>query len=229
MVIELAEQTQYRTLEERSQKELQHLAEQLGLQLPKTMGAAKMAHAIRVKQTRNLMDAEADAQAQRMRDKGDPDKKPSFEEVLIFGGDFMGKTYKPSPRKAYRFINNLDPGQEFACIKGGAAFMHLYPMDKDKNPLLNVLPECLTLKYPDLPSDAPVADKNENELKKAISLAEIGYPVWENRPDPQFKDRMRPTIVRKVPRFTFIEVKKVPQNTPFGVYFDEQEKDNETE
>jgi hypothetical protein len=220
MVHELAEKPQYRTLEERSQSELQNLAEQLDLKLPKSMGAPKMAQAIRVKQTRLQLDAEQAAQEQRIRDKADPDKKPSFEEVLIFGGRFNGKEYPPSKRWAYRFINNLDSGQDFACIKGGAVFMHIYQQDKEGNPLLNVLPKVLCDKYPPLEGDVTQAEQQEQSLKRTISLQEIGYPIWESRADPHYPERNVPTIVGYTPRFTFIEVKEVPDNTPFGVYFE---------
>lgn len=226
MVAELAEgQVQtYKTLEERTQKELQELAKQLGLKFPPTLGVQKLAQAIRVKQTRLQLDAEADAQAQKRADTGGGKRKPSFEEVLIFGGVFLDKRYEPSPRIIYRVINNLDPGQDFAVLKGGIFLCRVYPQDKKKNPLLNVLPKVLCVKYPDLDANASPAEKLENELLKAISLQEIGTPVWEDRPDPQDPSRMRPVIVGKVDRFSFIEVKEAPKDAKFGLYFEDVEK-----
>lgn len=223
MELESVKQEQYKTLEERSQPELQSLAKLLDLKLPTNLGVTKLAQAIRVKQTMNWSIAEELAQAAKIKASGKPGHKPSFEEVLIFGGEFKGKTYEPSPKKIYKFINNLDPKQEFSCVKGGKQFFHLYPCDKEGAALMNVMPECLCTKYPKLPSDATVEEQNELELLKAISLAEIGFPVWENRPDPQYKDRMRPTIVSWTKRFSFIEVGPAPENAPFGVYFSEQE------
>lgn len=219
MNVELTTENQYRSLEERSQPELQAMAKLLGLKVPPAMGVQKLAYAIRVKQTRDRLDIEADAHAQRRADKGNPDRLPSLEEVMIFGGVFLGKTYEPSPRILYRIINNLDPGQDFPVVKGGVFLARIYPKDKKDQPLLNVLPECICIKYPDLSADASQAEKLENELKKAISLQEIGTPIWEDRPDPQDPKRMRPVIVGKKDRFSFIKVKEVPQDTSFGLYF----------
>lgn len=219
MVQELAEQKQYRTLEEYSKEELWAIADALGLKLPKSLGLPTLAQAIRVKQTRLNLDAEAEARAQRTRENMEGDKKPTFEDVLIYGGEFMGKTYEPSPKYIYRFINELDQGQDFPCSKPTRFFARIYPQDKEKNPLMCVMPQCLAEKPEKPPADASRADELEYELKRAISLAEIGYPIWKDRPDPKNPGAIIPTIVGLAPRFTFIRVKKAPKDAPYGMFF----------
>lgn len=212
-------QPQYRPLESFSKKDLQDMAEKLDLKLSPSMGIPKIAQAIRVRQTRLTLDAEAEAISQRRAESLDKEHRPSFEEILMFGGEFMGKKYDPSPKNLYSFRNELDPGESEAFTKGGILF-RLFEKDKHGNPLTCVMPACLCEKVPKPRTGASRMELLEYELLKAISLGEPNIPINENRLDPATGASIS-TIVGFRPRFTFIKVGKAPANAPFGVYLED--------
>jgi hypothetical protein len=221
---ELATEPKYRALEEFPKKNLQEMADKLGLKLPPSIGIPKMAQAIRVRQTRLALDAEAEAKAQRRAESLDTERKPTFEEVLMFGGEFLGKHYDASPRSIYRFINELDKGQELAFTKGGV-YLRIFEKDKNEKPLLCVLPECFCETVPEPHRNATKVEKFEYELLRAVSLAEVGVPIFADRPDPQ-TGKFKSVIVGSKPRFSFIKVKPAPKDTPLGLYLDEGEQND---
>jgi hypothetical protein len=217
-------ETKYRALEEFPKKDLQAMADKLGLKLPPSMGVQKMAQAIRVRQTRLALDAEAEAKAQRRAESLDVARKPTFEEILMFGGEFLGKHYDASPRFIYRFINELDKGQEVSFTKGGV-FIRIFEKDKNDKPLMCVMPEALCEKVPEPKRGATKLDQMEYELRRAVSLAEIGVPIYADRPDPQ-TGRFKSTIVGQKPRFSFIRIGSAPKDAPLGLYLDEGDEND---
>jgi len=212
-------QPQYKPLESFSKKELQDVADKLDLKLPVSMGISKMAQAIRVRQTRLSLDAQAEAMTQRRAESLDTERKPSFEEILIFGGEFMGKKYDPSPKNIYSFRNELDPGESQSFTKGGILFQ-IFEKDKHGNPLTCVMPACLCEKVPKPRTGATRTELLEYELLKAISLGEPNVPINANRTDPATGASIS-TIVGYRPRFTFIRIGKAPADAPFGVYLED--------
>ncbi len=217
-------QPQYKPLESFSKKDLQDMADKLDLKLPPSMGIPKIAQAIRVRQTRLALDAEAEAMSQRRAESLDKDQTPSFEEILIFGGDFMGKKYDPSPKNLYSFRNELDPGESAAFTKGGILF-RVFEKDKHGNPLTCVMPACFCEKVTKPRAGASKVELLEYELMKAVSLVEQGIPIYENRVDPASGSSIS-TIVGFRPRFSFIKVGPAPKNTSFGVYLEGEIKND---
>ena len=213
--------SQYRPLESFSKKELQDMADKLGLKLPPAMGVAKMAQAIRVKQTRLQLDAQIEASEQRRAETMIEGRKPNFEEILMFGGDFLGKHYEPSPRFIYRFINELDRGDEASFTKGGH-LIRCFEKDKGGNPLRVVMPACFCDKPEPPKKGATRAELLEYELLKAVSLVSEGVPVMGMRKDP-ITGAERSVVIGFSPRYSFIKIEPAPKDAPFGLYLEEPE------
>jgi len=216
---ELAIKTLYIPLEDKGVDELKEMAKKLGLKLPPALNdSAKIAQAIRIRQTRLQLDAESAAIDERKREMMSAGRKPSFEEVLMYGGEFLGKKYEPSTKGLYRFMNNLDPGQDVAFTKGGVYF-HVFEKDKNRNQMTMVMPDVFCQKVDEPPSHgATYVEKLEYELFKAISLVEEGVPIHKNRPDPQ-TGAMMSKIVGFEQRFDFIRIGDAPKDASFGPYF----------
>ena len=215
---ELSTEPQYRQLETFSKKDLQVMADKLDLKLPPSMGVPKMAQAIRVRQTRLPLDAEREAKEQ-MRAETSGDRKPTFEEVLVNGGEFRGKHYDPSPRNIYEFRNELDPGEPVAFTKGGM-FFRIFEKDKKGAPLLCVMPECFCEKVPPPRKGAERLELMEYELLKAVSLVQAGVPIYDNVRDSETGATMS-KIVGYKPRFSFHKVGPAPEGAQFGLYLEE--------
>jgi len=216
MDLDIATQPKYRELEEFTKPELKAMADRLELKLPPAMGIPKMAQAIRTRQARLALDAQQEAFEQKRADSGDTNRKPSFEEILMDGGEFLGKKYEPSPRYLYRFLNELDRGDEASFTKGGR-LIRLFEKDKNGKDVQVVMPQCFCETVESPGPDATKLEKLEFELRKAVSLVTEGVPVYANRPDPQ-TGRMKSTIVSFTKRYSFIPVGPAPKDAPLGLY-----------
>lgn len=223
MALDMAEQTvstettKYVPLSERSEKDLRILAYKLGLKFAPNLGREKMAEAIAIEQTKQQLRIEDEARLQLQQEratalgiKSHTGRKPSFEEVAINGGEFNGVTYPKSKKVLVRFINDQDRGTPLLFNKGGIS-IHVFEYDKNKNPLVNVMPECLISK---------------DKKFETISLVQRGLPVFGNVTDPATGQTVS-RIVGREPRFTFIVQGDAPEDAPFGLYLDKKGVQNE--
>jgi hypothetical protein len=222
MESELAERT-YIPLDERPKKELLGIAEQLDIdtkKLPPNLSKAGLAYKIKVEQTKRNLKAEQEAAEQlraeklaELNMKTHHDRKPSFEEVAIYGGMWKGKKYKPSRKRLYRFINTEDRYQDAKFTKGGILF-HIFECDKFKNPIINCLPEVLVAKGPKF------------EEFKSISITQRGIPIFADR--EVSPGRVRSVVIGYSPRFEFTDQGPAPDNAPWGPYLPEEIQEGET-
>lgn len=217
MELELAEKRQYVPLMERSDSDLRGIAKQLDIKVPPKISKRKLVYKITVEQTMLELRAEEAAKTQiaaekraKLGLKDHPDRKPSGEECAIYGGEYKGIEYKPSPKVLVNFINVVDPGADVKFSKGGIWF-HIFAEDKDGNSMMNCLPECL------------VSTKPEYDF---VSLAspKRGIPIFSNVKgrDGQISSE----VTGHRPRFRFQILGPAPEDAPFGLYFEKELKDD---
>ena len=221
---ELAE-PKYVPLEERELPVLKDVAKKLGLKFAPAIGREKLVHAIKVEQTKRQLKAEDEARRQlekesepKFRHLPDGARKPSFEEVAINGGEFLGKQYPPSPKRLVRFINTKDPGSDKKFMKG-PIFFHIFDKDKKGKPLKNVLPDVLiNPKYVSEKLEDGSPNPHFDQWIANISLVARGEPVYENKNVGD--GRVMSVLTGYVPVMEFVDMGPAPKNASWGLYLE---------